>query len=118
MVAFCDVDDVRAAESYDRCPKIRRFKDYRKMFDRIHNQIDAVFVATPDHSHAPASIMTMRLGKHCYCEKPLTRLVREARLMAQTAAEYKVVTQMGNQRHSNRGARRRDDLVRADWQGA
>ena len=115
IVALCDVDDSKAAETYQKCPKAKKYKDFRKMLDEIHKEIDAVFVATPDHTHAVAAVRAMRLGKHCYCEKPLTRLVREARLMAQTAAEHKVVTQMGNQGHSNRGARRGVEMV---WSGA
>jgi predicted dehydrogenase len=115
IVALCDVDDERAKGSYEKCPSATKYKDFRKMLDKEHKNIDAVFVATPDHVHAFAALAAMRLGKHCYCEKPLTRLVREARAMTEAAEKYKVVTQMGNQGHSNRGARKGVEQI---WAGA
>jgi predicted dehydrogenase len=72
IVALCDVDERRAAEAFRQHPDARRFRDYRKMFDTMHRQIDAVVVSTPDHMHAPVSLLAMDLGKHVYCEKPLT----------------------------------------------
>ena len=84
---------------------IQTFHDYRQMFDKIHKQIDAVFVAAPDHHHAAASLAAMKLGKHVYCEKPLAHSIGEVRLMMETARKRKVMTQLGNQGHS-------DDYIR------
>ena len=86
IVALCDVDDRRCEASVKSFPKAKRYRDFRKMFDEMGKQIDAVVVGTPDHTHAPAAAMAMRLGKHCYCEKPLTHTVYEARVLATIAA--------------------------------
>jgi hypothetical protein len=80
IVALCDVDEKRAAETFGQHPNARRYKDFRKMLDEIHSDIDAVVIGTPDHTHAPAGVMAMKMGKHCYCEKPLTHSVYEARV--------------------------------------
>jgi GFO/IDH/MocA oxidoreductase family protein len=85
IVALCDVDERRAAEAFQQYPQAKKYRDFRKMLDQMHQQIDAVVVCTPDHMHAPASIRAMRLGKHVYCEKPLTWSIEEARLMAKEA---------------------------------
>ncbi len=87
IVALCDVDHRRAAGSFKKYPKAKKYVDYRKMFDEIHGQIDAVVIATPNHVHAPASVTAMRMGKHCYCEQPLSHSVYEARVAAGVAAE-------------------------------
>ena len=113
IVALCDVDDRQAAPAYERFPQARRFRDYRRMLDDMHPQIDAVVVATPDHTHAPASIRAMRLGKHVYCEKPLTRSIAEARLMAETARQHGVATQMGTQGMAESAARAGVEALRA-----
>ena len=105
IVALCDVSDRRAAKTYGRHPKAKKYKDYRKMLEQERNNIDAVIVATPDHSHAPAALLAMSLGKHVYCEKPMTKTVYEARLMAEIAAEKNLATQMGNQGTSGAGLR-------------
>ncbi len=105
IVALCDVDDVRAAGSYKKFPKAKKYHDFRKMFDEMHAVIDAVVVSTPDHMHAPAAVMAMRYGMHVYCEKPLTHDIYEARVLAEVAAKYKVATQMGNQGTSRDGFR-------------
>jgi predicted dehydrogenase len=97
IVALCDVDERRAAGAFRSHPKARKFRDYRRMLDQMHKQIDAVVVCTPDHMHAAASIRAMRMGKHVYCEKPLCWSIGEARLMAATAKKHKVATQMGTQ---------------------
>jgi predicted dehydrogenase len=97
MVAFCDVDEARAAEVYELFPDVPRFKDYRKMFDAMAKDIDAVVIATPDHMHALPALMAMELGKHVYVEKPLTHNIGEARQLLNASRKYKVVTQMGNQ---------------------
>ncbi|MBI4584123.1 MAG: Gfo/Idh/MocA family oxidoreductase [Planctomycetes bacterium] len=112
VVALCDVDDQMAARSFAKFPQAKRYKDYRKMLEE-EKSIDAVTVSTPDHVHAPASIMAMRLGKHVHCQKPLTHSVSEARLMAETAREKKVATQMGNQGFASPRTRRLVELIRA-----
>jgi predicted dehydrogenase len=112
IIALCDVDDVRAAESYRRFPKAAVWHDFRAMLEKQKN-IDAVIVATPDHMHAHASIMAMRLGKHVYCEKPLTHSIYEARLMRETAQKHKVATQMGNQGTAANGLRRAVEIVQS-----
>jgi predicted dehydrogenase len=114
IVALCDVDDAHAAKTFDAYPKATKYKDYRRMLDKIHNNIDAVVVGTPDHSHAPAGLMAMKLGKHCYCEKPLTRSVYEARAMAEMAHMKRLVTQMGTQIHAGTNYRRTVELVQTD----
>jgi predicted dehydrogenase len=113
IVALCDVDDQRLAEAARKHPGARIFHDYRRMFDAMAREIDAVVVSTPDHHHAPASISAMQLGKHVYCEKPLTHSVAEARRMAQEAARAKVATQMGNGGHSSSGQASLVELVRS-----
>jgi predicted dehydrogenase len=111
-VAYCDVDKSRWGDKNkkgiwlpDRWPNAGAYQDYRKMFEKSGRDIDAVTVAVPDHTHAPASLMAMKMGKHVYCEKPLTWSIEEARLMAKVCAEKKLATQMGNQGHANRGNR-------------
>src|SRR6516165_1918259 len=97
IVALCDVDEDRAADAFRRHPKARRFRDYRKMLDALHPQIDAVVVSIPDHMHAPVSLAALELGKHVYCEKPLTWSIDEARRMASLAKQKKLATRMGTQ---------------------
>ena len=113
IVALCDVDQQRAAAAYERFPGVGKYFDFRQMLDKMHQQIDAVIVATPDHCHASAAVRAMRLGKHVYCEKPLCWSVEEARLMRSTAAEFKVATQMGNQGTATDGFRRGVEVLRA-----
>jgi Predicted dehydrogenases and related proteins len=105
LVAFCDVDDARAAVTYEKFPDVPRFRDYRQMFDKLGNQIDAVRISTPDHMHYPMAVAALSLGKHVYLEKPLTHTVWEARQLAKLAREKKVATQMGNQGRANEGVR-------------
>ncbi len=112
IVALCDVDERRAAETFAAFPKAKRYTDFREMLEK-QKDIDAVTVSTPDHTHAVAAIMAMKLGKHVYCQKPLTHSVYEARRMAQVAAETKVATQMGNQAHAGEPIRRGVEWVRA-----
>ncbi len=94
--ALCDVDWERAQPTFDRYPGVPRYRDFRQMLDREQN-LDAVVVSTPDHTHAVATLAAIAAGKHVYCEKPLTRTVGEARRVAQAARAAKVATQMGNQ---------------------
>ena len=104
IVALCDVDPGLAAPTFRQYPKATAYSDYRRMLDR-EPDIDAVIIATPDHTHAVIAMEAMRRGKHVYCEKPLTRTVAEARALAGTARERGVVTQMGNQGHAGEGTR-------------
>jgi predicted dehydrogenase len=114
IVALADVDTARAGDIFQKCSSAKAYKDFRRMLDEMDKQIDAVMVATPDHTHAVAAVAAMKRGKHVYCEKPLTRTVYEARVMRETAARHKVVTQMGNQGSAENGLRRAVELV---WQG-
>jgi predicted dehydrogenase len=118
VVALCDPDENRAAPTFQRFPKAPKFRDFRKMLAEMDKQIDAVVVSTPNHIHAPASVTAMRMGKHCYCEKPLTHSVYEARVAAQVAAEKKVATQMGTQIHASSNYRRALELVQSGAIGA
>jgi len=113
IVALCDVDERRAGGSFKRYPDAKKYADYRKLLDEMDDQIDAVVVSTPNHIHAPASVTAMRMGKHAYCEKPLSHSVYESRVAAQVAAEKKVATQMGTQIHATENFRRIVELIRA-----
>src|SRR6478735_95640 len=99
VIALCDCDLPHAAESFHQFPNAKQYQDWRKLLEN-EKSLDAVVVATPDHNHAFISVSAMRLGKHVYCEKPLARTIWEARLMAKTAAENRVMTQMGTQGHA------------------
>jgi predicted dehydrogenase len=112
-VAYCDVDRGRWGRIAELAPKAAGYTDFRKMFDKHAREIDAVVVATPDHTHAAASMLAIRNGKHCYTEKPLTWSVHEARVLAEATAEHKVATQMGNGGHANEGNRRVVEYVRS-----
>ncbi len=102
IVALCDVDmgGEHTEEIINMFPDVPRFKDFRKMFDKMGSQIEAVSVGTPDFSHFPITMLAMSLGKHVYVEKPLARTFNEIELLMQAAKKYNVVTQMGNQGHS------------------
>ncbi|MHC4643103.1 MAG: Gfo/Idh/MocA family protein [Planctomycetota bacterium] len=104
IVALCDVDHNYAAGTFKRYPKAKVYTDYRKMLDK-QKDIDAVVIATPDHTHAVISMEAMRRGKHVYCQKPLTHDVYESRMLAKKAKETGVTTQMGIQGHSGEGIR-------------
>ncbi|MBI4660516.1 MAG: Gfo/Idh/MocA family oxidoreductase [Verrucomicrobia bacterium] len=113
IVALCDVDEANASATFKKYPHAKRFKDFRVMLEKEGKGIDAVTVSTPDHMHAPASLLAMKMGKHVYCQKPLTRTVSEARQMAEAARRHKVATQMGNQGHCNPETRRLVELIQA-----
>lgn len=113
IVALCDVDEDTLNKAGEKYPNAKRFTDYRKLFEEMGKSIDAVTVSTPDHHHAPASVLAMRMGKHCFCQKPLTHSIWEARRMGEIAREMKVATQMGNQGTANPGLRRSAALVKA-----
>lgn len=104
IVALCDVDHNYAAETFKKYPKAKVYTDYRKMLDK-QKDINAVVIATPDHTHAVISMESMRRGKHVYCQKPLTHDVYESRMLAKAAKETGVTTQMGIQGHSGEGIR-------------
>src|SRR5262245_23464047 len=99
LVAIADVDPNHAGRMIKAHPDAKLFSDWRKLLDEV-KEIDAVLVSTPDHTHAPATMSAMRLGKHVYTQKPLTQTLYEARQLAKVAAEKKLVTQMGIQVHS------------------
>ncbi len=99
IIALCDVD-LRRASTIEKYPQAKVYRDFRKMFDEMSDQIDAVIVGTPDHTHAVAAMAAIKRGKHVYCEKPLAHSVAEVRALMKAAQEYKVVTQLGNQGHS------------------
>ena len=114
IVALCDTDWNYAKGTFDRFSKAQRFWDWREMYDKIANQIDAVMCATPDHTHALVAANAMELGKHVYCEKPLTHTVYESRLLTKLAAKNGVATQMGNQGSSGEGVQKVCDWI---WNG-
>ena len=105
VVALCDVSDKRAAKGYEAYPKARRFSDFRKMFDAMANEIDAVVISTPDHTHFAATMAAMQLGKHVYVEKPLAHNIWQLRTLKKAAKHYNVISQMGNQGHTTNGIR-------------
>ncbi len=113
IVALCDVDQHRAAEAFKQYPRARRFADYRKMFDALGRQIDAVVVSIPDHMHAPVSLAAMERGYHVYCEKPLTWAVGEARQMAKVAKAKGLTTQMGTQGMARDKSRAGIEVIRS-----
>ncbi len=114
IVALSDVDEKMAAESYKRFPRASRYSDFRVMLEK-EKGIDAVVVATPDHTHAVASVAAMQLGKHVFCEKPLAHNVYEIRRMQAEAKKARVATQMGNQGHAGQEIR---TVCQWIWDGA
>ncbi len=116
-VALCDVDTARVqgiAKQFPgtkHFPEAKRYRDFRKMFDEMSDDIDAVSIATPDHTHFVVAMEAMRRGKHVYCEKPLTHTFRESELLIQAEKKYGVVTQMGNQGHTSGGASQFQQMV-------
>ncbi|HPO14099.1 MAG TPA: Gfo/Idh/MocA family oxidoreductase [Candidatus Hydrogenedentes bacterium] len=115
IVALCDPDWDQAGEAFYRLKNAKQYKDYRKMLDEMGKEIDACTISTPDHTHAPAAYMAMKLGKHVYVQKPLTHTIAEAYFLRKVAAETKVKTQMGNQGHCGDGVRELCEMV---WAGA
>ena len=100
IVGLCDVDSLALDNLKEIYPNALQYSDYRIMLKEMKNQIDAVQISTPDHTHAPAAIMAMNLNKHVYCQKPLTHNPKEARSMIRIANEKNLITQMGIQVHS------------------
>jgi predicted dehydrogenase len=103
IVALCDVDWGYSKKVFAANPDAKAYWDWRKMYDEMGKSIDAVIVATADHSHAVVAANAIQMGKHVYCQKPLTHTVYESRLLTKLAAKYKVATQMGNQGSSAEG---------------
>ncbi len=114
IIGLADVDWKYSANTFKRYPNAKTFYDYRKMFDELGKSADAVMVATADHTHAIVAADAMTMGKHVYCEKPLTHTVYESRLLTKLAAKYKVATQMGNQGSSGEGVRKVCEWI---WNG-
>jgi len=113
IVAVCDVDERRAGKAFEQFAAGGRFTDFRKMFDAIEKQIDAVVVSTPDHTHFHPAWWAMERGKHVYLEKPLAHEVDEVRRLTNAAREKKLATQLGNQRHANKGLREAVAIVKS-----
>lgn len=115
VVALCDIDDnfLNAKAAGAPFAKAKKYNDFRKMLEEMDKQIDAVTVSTPDHTHAVAAMMAMKMKKGVYCQKPLTHTVQEARLMRETAAKFGVATQMGNQGTAENGLRRAVEILQA-----
>ena len=111
FAALCDVDARRAADNLKRYSKVPAYKDFREVYDNHLDEIDAIMVATPDHTHATIALPFMRAKKHAYVEKPLTHNIAEARMITQVARENNLVTQMGNQGASSDGSREAREWV-------
>lgn len=114
IVALCDVDEKYAARTFEAYPKAKKYRDFRKMLDK-QKEIDAVVIATPDHLHAVVSMWAIKMGKHVYCEKPLTHTIYEARKLAEAAREAGVATQMGNNGQASEATRLVCEFI---WAGA
>lgn len=115
IVALCDVDKKQGGKAFENYPRAKHYTDFRKMLDEVDNQIDAVVVSTPDHTHAVACMDAIRRGKHLYCEKPLAHSIYEIRELMKAAREHKVITQLGNQGHSDNSIRIFCEWI---WDGA
>ncbi|MDG2391304.1 MAG: Gfo/Idh/MocA family oxidoreductase [Planctomycetaceae bacterium] len=113
IVALCDIDSDFLDITGKDYPNARKYRDFRVMLEKEEGKIDAVLVGTPDHCHAPAAAMALRMKKHVYCEKPLTHTVFEARTLANLAKENNLVTQMGTQIHAGNNYRRVVELVQS-----
>jgi len=113
VVAICDVDERHLGKAASKHPHARKYIDFRKMFDENTEDIDAVVVSTTEHTHAYATLPALQLGKHVYCEKPLTHNVVESRLIMETAAKSQVATQMGTQIHGMPNYRRVVELIQS-----
>jgi len=119
IVALCDVDQrhlnakVQHFAQTNKFPQAKLYSDFRKMLEEMEKSIDAVTVSIPDHCHGLASAIAMKMGKHVYCQKPLTQTVFEARQLRDLAAKKKLATQMGNQGSAQSGLRRAVEIVQA-----
>ena len=111
IVGLCDVDWKYSQRVFEHYPNAKKYKDYRKMYDEMGKSIDAIVVATADHTHAIVSADAMTMGKHVYLQKPLTHSVYESRLLTKLSAKHRVATQMGNQGASGPGVRQVIDWI-------
>lgn len=111
IVALCDVDDNNLAAAKQRFPQAQTYNDFRRMLDR--NDLDAVVVATPDHTHAVCAAAALRSGRHLYCEKPLAKTISETRIITELARKHRRVTQIGTQIHAGSNYRRVVELVQS-----
>ncbi len=111
IIAIADVDRALLEKGAQPYPHARKYVDFREMLEKEAEKIDGVLVGTPDHTHAPAAAMALRMKKHVYCEKPLTHTVYEARVLANLARENNLVTQMGTQIHAGDNYRRVVELI-------
>jgi predicted dehydrogenase len=116
IVALCDVDATNLAKAAQQFPSARTHRDFRRLIDQM--DIDAIVIATPDHTHAVATAAALRSGRHVYCEKPLTHTVSEARAITELARKTRLVTQIGTQIHAGDNYRRVVELVQAGAIGA
>ena len=114
IIGLCDVDWKYAKRVFEYFPNAKKYNDYRKMFEELLPEADAVVIGTADHTHAIIAADAIKAGKHVYCEKPLTRTVYESRLLTKLAAKYNVVTQMGNQGASEEGVNKVCEWI---WNG-
>jgi predicted dehydrogenase len=114
IIGLCDVDWKYAQKCFETFPKAKRFYDWRRMFEALDPSIDGVMIATADHTHAIIAATALSMGKHVYCQKPLTHSVYESRLLTKLAVKHKVATQMGNQGNSGHGVRQVCEWI---WNG-
>jgi len=112
IAAICDVDEALAAPQLKKYPGAKFYQDWRELLEKERG-IDAVVISTPDHMHAAIASAAIKLGKHVYCQKPLTQTIHEARYLRDLAAQYKVATQMGNQGSAASGLRRGVEVIQA-----
>lgn len=116
IVALCDIDDQKLAAAHQQFPQAKAYNDFRRLIEQ--KDIDAIVVATPDHTHAVAAVAALRSGRHLYCEKPMARTISEVRIITETARRMKRVTQLGTQIHAGANYRRVVELVRSGVIGA
>jgi predicted dehydrogenase len=112
LYAFCDIDEKNLAKAKQKHPDAKEYHDFRVMLEK-EPQLDAIVISTPDHIHAVAGVMAMKMGKHVYTEKPMAHSVFEVRTMVETARKHKVATQMGTQIHAGPNYRRVVELIQS-----
>jgi predicted dehydrogenase len=117
IIALCDVDWKHAADTFKRVPNAKKYRDFRRMLDKEGRNIDAVTVSTPDNTHAVAAMMTIKMGKHVYCQKPLAHDVFEVRQLTEAARKHKVVTQMGIQIHAENSVKLVVEIIKSGMIG-
>ena len=117
IVALCDVDTVRAGNAFEQHPGGKKFTDFRRMFDSMEKEIDAVVISTPDHTHFHPAWWAMERGKHVYLEKPLAHDVEEIRRLTEAARKKGLATQLGSQRHVLKGLRDGVEIVKSGLLG-